>query len=59
VAHPVLTRFWMAGLAKTLEQPLPAPDHADSVQPRVVAERVSRVPPTAVTVGALAGKLTP
>src|SRR5919202_3563404 len=37
------------GLGSKALQPLPAPDHADSVQPRAVdVARVSDVPPTAV-----------
>ena len=42
------------------EQPLPAPDHADSVQPRVVpAAFRSEVPPTATTNCEDAGNSTP
>jgi hypothetical protein len=41
------------------EQPLPAPDQADSVQPRVFAARVSEVPPTATTNDDEAGYSTP
>src|SRR6266496_878711 len=47
------------GFAYTLEQPLPAPDQAVSVQPRALVERVSVVPPTAVTCGEEAGNSTP
>ncbi|WP_378208213.1 hypothetical protein [Amycolatopsis plumensis] len=46
--HPVVT-FWNAGFATLVEQPLPAPLHAVSVQPRVPPPWVSEVPPTAVT----------
>src|SRR5690242_21881125 len=35
--------------ASCVEQPLPAPLHADSVKPRELLARVSVVPPTAVT----------
>src|SRR3954449_12094890 len=45
-----------AGLGSKALQPLPAPDHADSVQPRAVEGlRVSDVPPTAVRNGEDAG----
>src|SRR4051794_12943748 len=45
------------GRAKKPEQPLPAPSQAVSV--RVVPFQFSVVPPTAVTVDAVAGKETP
>ena len=48
---------WPAGRAKKLEQPLPAPLHAVSV--RVVPFQFRVVPPTDVTVAAVAGKATP
>src|SRR5690349_7184816 len=49
-----------AGLGSKALQPLPAPLHALSRQPRVVvASRVSEVPPTAVTFGEDAGHETP
>src|SRR6266545_2083917 len=47
------------GFGNTLEQPLPVPLHTDSVQPRALEERVSRVPPTAVTYCEEAGKESP
>src|SRR5690348_7895193 len=47
------------GLAKTVLQPLPAPDQAVSVQPRVVGLSTRCVPPTAVTFGDDAGYWTP
>ena len=47
------------GLANTALQPLPAPLHAVSAQPRAVPERVRLVPPTAVTCGDDAGNWTP
>src|SRR4051794_39265725 len=48
------------GLDSKALQPLPAPDHAASVQPRAVAaSRVSAVPPTAVRNGEDAGEETP
>ena len=40
---------WKAGLSSNSEQPLPAPFHAVSAQPRPLPVRVSEVPPTAVT----------
>ncbi|WP_206784850.1 hypothetical protein [Amycolatopsis sp. MtRt-6] len=48
LAQPVGTS-WNAGLATLVEQPLPAPLQAVSVQPRVPPPWVSDVPPTAVT----------
>ena len=48
-----------AGLGFTVEQPLPAPLHAVSFQPRALASRVSEVPPTAVTCESDAGYSTP
>ena len=50
-----LPEHWVAavchlGLALRVEQPLPAPLHADSVQPRVLLALVRLVPPTATTV---------
>src|SRR3954464_1635063 len=48
------------GLGSKALQPLPAPDHADSVQPRAAeVSRVSDVPPTAVRNGEEAGYETP
>jgi hypothetical protein len=48
------------GFAKTVLQPLPASSHAVSVQPRgVVVSWVKLVPPTDMTNGDAAGKLTP
>ena len=44
------------GRASTNEQPLPAPDHAVSVQPRESLDPETRcVPPTATTPGEVAG----
>src|SRR6476620_9047685 len=51
VCHP--------GFGSKALQPLPAPLHADSVQPRAFAAVVSDVPPTAVTSGEAAGYETP
>ncbi len=48
-----------AGFGSNALQPLPAPLHADSVQPRALAAVVSDVPPTAVTRGEAAGYETP
>src|SRR4051812_43116330 len=48
---------WLA--ASYAEQPLPAPDHALSAQPRVDVSRASFVPPTAITYGEAAGHPTP
>jgi hypothetical protein len=42
-----------------VEQPLPAPDHAVSVQPREFDAAFRLVPPTAVTYCEAAGQLTP
>src|ERR1041384_4254463 len=47
------------GLAYTVLQPLPAPLHAVSVQPRLLAAVRSDVPPTAMTWGDDAGNSTP
>ena len=47
------------GLASYFEQPLPAPFHTVSVQPRERLSRLSVVPPTAVTYGEAAGYSTP
>src|SRR5689334_21795574 len=47
------------GLPNTVLQPLPAPLHTVSVQPRVLAAALSEVPPTAVTCGDDAGYSTP
>ena len=47
------------GLGSYDEQPLPAPDHALSVQPRELDAWVSVVPPTAVTYCEAAGYSTP
>jgi hypothetical protein len=49
-----LPGHWVAaschvGLGFWVEHPEPAPDQADSVQPRPLLERVSDVPPTAMT----------
>src|SRR5204863_1770406 len=46
------------GLAYTVLQPLPAPLHTVSVQPRVLLAVLSDVPPTAVTCGDDAGNST-
>jgi hypothetical protein len=48
-----------AGFATVLLHPLPAPDQAASAQPRVEAERVSDVPPTATTPLYVAGGHAP
>src|ERR671930_2046024 len=48
-----------AGFASNALQPLPAPLHALSVQPRVDELRVSEVPPTAVRKRDAAGYETP
>ena len=48
-----------AGFGLTVEQPLPAPLHAVSFQPRALASRVSEVPPTATTCESEAGYSTP
>src|SRR3954471_2870110 len=48
-----------AGLVLRVEQPLPAPLHAVSVQPRVLVALLSEVPPTATTVPNEAGDSTP
>jgi hypothetical protein len=48
-----------AGFGSNALQPLPAPLHADSIQPRAFAAVVSDVPPTAVTSGEAAGYETP
>src|ERR1700753_2485228 len=51
---------WKVGLVSNAEQPEPAPLQADSVQPRVVpVDRVSEVPPTAVTNRDVAGYSAP
>src|SRR5262245_3889280 len=47
------------GLPNTVLQPLPAPAHAVSLQPRALAAVLSEVPPTAVTCGDDAGNETP
>src|SRR5205809_2453761 len=47
------------GLANTVLQPLPAPLHAVSLQPRALPSRTRWVPPTAVTCGDDAGYSTP
>src|SRR3954452_19327412 len=57
-AQPV--SVWYDGFASKALQPLPAPSHADSLQPRAVpAARVRDVPPTAVRNGDAAGYETP
>ena len=48
-AHPVTAGFWPLRIALSVEQPEPAPLHADSDQPRLFDAWVSDVPPTAVT----------
>jgi hypothetical protein len=47
------------GLAMYLEQPLPAPSQAVSLQPRLFEAGVSELPPTAVTCCDEAGYSTP
>ncbi|HEX3762039.1 MAG TPA: hypothetical protein VHW23_25235 [Kofleriaceae bacterium] len=56
-AHPV--SCCQLGLAYVALQPLPAPLHTVSVQPRVPVEVRSDVPPTAVTWGDDDGNSTP
>jgi hypothetical protein len=51
--------FCHAGFGSNAEQPLPAPDHAVSLQPRALLADVSVVPPTPVTYCDDAGQLTP
>jgi hypothetical protein len=46
-------------LAKTVLQPLPALDQADSAQPREELDFASDVPPTARTNGEVAGNCAP
>src|SRR5690349_19488781 len=48
-----------AGLAYTVLQPLPAPLHAVSLQPRALDPFLRLVPPTAITWGDEAGNSTP
>src|SRR5262245_29209698 len=48
-----------AGYASYSEQPLPAPLHTDSDQPRALESRTRLVPPTAVTYCDAAGYSTP
>src|SRR4051795_2336837 len=48
-----------AGFALRVEQPLPAPDQADSVKPRAFDARCRLVPPTATTESKEAGEPTP
>src|SRR5262249_24951478 len=52
-----------AGLASTIEQPLPGPPkvlcQTDSDQPRALTSRTRAVPPTAVTYCDAAGYVTP
>jgi len=58
--QPVLNEDWPAIAVLYAEQPLPAPDQADSVQPRVVPAALrSEVPPTATTKVDDAGYSTP
>src|SRR5882757_4720682 len=57
LAHPLSSCH--TGLATYVEQPLPAPFHTDSDQPRVVDARLSEVPPTAMTLAAEAGHDVP
>src|SRR3954454_15864414 len=47
------------GFALSVEQPLPAPLHAVSLQPRVLLALRRLVPPTATTCGKLAGDSMP
>ena len=47
------------GLEMNALQPLPAPFHTVSVNPRALAARLSEVPPTAVTNWDAAGNWTP
>src|SRR6266702_350531 len=56
-AQPV--SVWNAGFGSKAEQPLPAPDHAVSDQPRALESWNSDVPPTEVTKGDAAGYSTP
>src|SRR5438034_1518143 len=51
--------FCHGGFGDCAEHPEPAPFHAVSVQPRVLLDRRSEVPPTAVTNRELAGWMTP
>ncbi len=46
---------WYAGFLMYAEQPLPAPDQADSDQPRALSAATRLVPPTARTPGVTAG----
>jgi len=47
------------GLLTYAEQPLPPPDQAVSVKPRVVLDRFSVVPPTSTTYWEEAGNCAP
>ena len=55
--HPV--SLWKAGFFSYAEQPLPAPLHAVSDQPRALLAGNKLVPPTLVTDGDEAGHSTP
>src|SRR5919197_6019872 len=57
--QPVPTPACPVSWVLNAEQPLPAPFHAVSVQPRLLLARVSDVPPTAVTKRDDAGYDTP
>src|SRR5215467_5304543 len=59
LAHPVLNDAWPDSAGFFVEQPLPAPDHAVSDQPRELVACTSEVPPTAVTKCDDAGNCTP
>src|SRR4051812_49976277 len=48
-----------AGFGMTVEQPLPAPAHTVSDQPRALAAVTRWVPPTATTPADAAGYMTP
>jgi hypothetical protein len=51
--------FCQLGFEMYALQPLPAPLHTVSLQPRVLLARLSDVPPTAVTYCEAAGNWTP
>src|SRR5690348_16696354 len=59
LAQPVLKLAWPESAALNAEQPLPAPLHPVSVQPRVPPPWVRWVPPTAVTKCDDAGNCAP
>src|SRR5437763_340436 len=54
-----VTPVCQLGLGWPRPQPLPAPFHADSDQPRVLPLRTRLVPPTATAPGAVAGHCAP